>query len=264
MTGFLTEPALTGSLQTGMSIFLRCEHIVKVYGESVVLPGVSLEPPQGGVTALLGASGCGKTTLLNILAGFVRPDSGEVTLRGRICSRPGPDRGVVFQDSALFPWLDARDNVALGLRAGGASRKRAADKAEEWLERVGLADCAERFPAALSGGQRQRVALARALALEPEVLLMDEPFAALDAMTREQMQILLASLQERLHMTVLLVTHDMAEACLLADVALVMGTGRGIVRGMSIRDARPRDMTDSSFAANLTGIRRLMSEAAAG
>lgn len=241
-----------------MSDFFHCENIVKRYGERMILPGVSLTPRPHGITALLGASGCGKTTLLDILAGFTTPDTGAVYLRGRPCGGPGPDRGVVFQEAALFPWMSAADNVAAGLVANGLSKQQAQDTAAMWLERVGLAEHATQFPSELSGGQRQRVALARVLALEPEVLLMDEPFAALDAMTREQMHVLVADLQSRLNTTILLVTHDMAEACLLANDIHIMGTGQGIIHSFSIDLPRPRDITDANLNAVIRQLRQHM------
>lgn len=247
-----------------MMPILQCENLTKTYGNRVVLPGVSLELRRGEVAALLGASGCGKSTLLDILAGFTRPDAGEVRLEGRPCTKPGPERGVVFQDAALFPWLSAGDNIVLGVAANGCPREQAVRRAGDWLDRVGLTDCAARPPTKLSGGQRQRVALARALALEPRVLLMDEPFAALDAITGEQMQALFASLQSRLNMAALLVTHDMTEACLLADVVHIMGTGRGLVHSLLIEEPRPRNMTDAAFTVNLLRLRRFLGEVGDG
>jgi len=241
-----------------MSGFFCCKNIIKSYGDRVILPGITLTPRPHGITALLGVSGCGKTTLLDILAGFTAPDSGSVHLQGRLCFGPSPDRGMVFQEAALFPWLNAADNVAVGFVANGCPRKQALAVAQTWLERVGLARHTFQFPSELSGGQRQRVALARILALEPKVLLMDEPFAALDAMTREQMHTLIADLQDRLKTTILLVTHDMSEACILADDIHIMGTGQGIIHSFSIDMPRPRDITDPKVMTLLREVRQSM------
>lgn len=188
-----------------------------------VLSGVGLSLRRGEVLALLGPSGCGKSTLLNILAGFVPSDAGRVLLEGRPCAAPGPERAVVFQEDALFPWLTARENVELGLRAAGTGAAEARRTADGMLDMVGLAGCGGQLPAALSGGMRQRVALVRALAVRPKVLLMDEPFAALDAMTRDQMHDVLVDLHAATGVTIVFVTHDVAEAAFLADTVAVMG-----------------------------------------
>ncbi|WP_235731787.1 ABC transporter ATP-binding protein [Fundidesulfovibrio putealis] len=207
---------------------------------------IGLTLRQGEVLALLGSSGCGKSTLLNILAGFLEPDSGRILLEGHACGAPGPDRAVVFQEDALFPWLTASENVTLGLKAKGVSASRAGEQALGMLGRVGLDGFHDHLPGALSGGMRQRVALARVLALEPKVLLMDEPFVALDAITREQMQDLLAELHKALNMTILFVTHDIAEAVRLADTIIVMGReGQGFRARFQVDS--PRNMHGMAF-----------------
>lgn len=219
---------------------LEARGIVKGYaGGGLVLPGVTLILGQGDILALLGPSGCGKSTLLGILAGFLAADAGEVLLDGRPCGGPGPDRAVVFQEDALFPWLTALENVTLGLGAAGLPKVARREWAWAMLARVGLSGFEGHRPGALSGGMRQRVALARALALSPRVLLMDEPFAALDAITRGQMHELLIELHETMDMAVLLVTHDAAEAVRLADVVQVMGrAGQGLAASLAV--AAPR------------------------
>ena len=219
---------------------LEARGIIKGYaGGALVLPGVTLTLGQGDILALLGPSGCGKSTLLGVLAGFLPADAGEVLLDGRPCGGPGPERVVVFQEDALFPWLTALENVALGLGAAGLPKAARREQARAMLARVGLSGFEGRLPGALSGGMRQRVALARVLALSPRVLLMDEPFAALDAITRGQMHELLIELHATMNMAILLVTHDVAEAVRLADVVHVMGrAGSGLAASLAV--AAPR------------------------
>ena len=221
---------------------LEARGIVKRYaGDRLVLPGLDLTLRRGQILALLGPSGCGKSTLLNILAGFVAADAGEVLLEGRACHGPGPDRAVVFQEDALFPWLTALENVTLGLRAAGLSRPMQREQARRMVSLVGLNGFEGHLPGALSGGMRQRLALARVLALSPKVLLMDEPFAALDAITRGQMHELLLDLHAALGMSLFMVTHDVAEAVGLADVVHVMGrAGQGLLRSFPMAIPRPR------------------------
>lgn len=226
---------------------LMASDITKSYAGRVVLPAVDLDLSPGKIVALLGPSGCGKTTLLNILAGFEQPDKGEVRLRNEPCAGPGPDRAVVFQDDALFPWLTALENTD----PRGVRQK----EAGELLRLVGLHGFEHHLPRELSGGMRQRVALARALALRPDILLMDEPFASLDAITREQMQDLLLELHSRFGMATLLVTHDVREATLLADTVLVMtGNGHLAVR-LDLPWPRPRCRIDTQLISTEETIR---------
>ncbi|MFJ8623717.1 ABC transporter ATP-binding protein [Kitasatospora sp. NPDC093550] len=216
-----------------MSQSIRLEGLTVGYGphrrSAPVLDRTELDLPAGSFTALLGPSGCGKSTVLNAVAGFVRPTAGQVLVGARPVTGPGPDRGVVFQHYALFPWLTARGNVEFALKRLGLPRAERRSRALAALEEVELADGAEKYPAELSGGMQQRVALARALAAEPEVLLMDEPFGALDALTRARMQHLLTRLWQRTGTTVLFVTHDIDEALALAERVLVLGGKPGRV-----------------------------------
>jgi NitT/TauT family transport system ATP-binding protein len=201
---------------------------------------VSLTVGEGEFLCLLGPSGCGKSTLLNLLAGFVSPTHGTVRFAGEPVTGPGPERAVVFQDAALFPWLNARRNVEFGLRH--LPRKERRGTAEAMLAQVGLADFAHAHPHELPGGMRQRVAIARALALKPKVLLMDEPFGALDANTREHLQDELLRLWEAYRITVVFVTHNVQEAAYLADRAVVMGPAPHSLRGWrTVGIPRPRD-----------------------
>ncbi len=191
--------------------------------EATVLDGFSLEVPAGALTVLIGPSGCGKTTLLNHVAGFTRPDSGEIEIDGRVVSAPGADRGVIFQQDALLPWMSVIDNVAFGLRLAGVKGGERHEVAQHLLELVDLGAYARHHVWELSGGMKQRVSLARALAADPATLLMDEPFGALDALTREQMQTLLLRVWLRTGKRIVLVTHDIEEAVFLASDLVMLG-----------------------------------------
>jgi NitT/TauT family transport system ATP-binding protein len=209
------------------------------------LEQIDVAVDRGEMICILGRSGCGKTTLLNILAGFVPPTAGRVLLAGRPVSQPGPDRCVVFQEDALFPWLTVEENIAFGVRAPKRSLQA---EVEHFLSLVGLTEFGGYLPREISGGMMQRVALARVLILKPAVLLMDEPFAALDATTREEMQDLLLGLWGKLQHTILFVTHDVAEAVKMADRILLMDKDPGRIREeIRIDLPRPRIKETSRF-----------------
>lgn len=213
--------------------------------------------PQGRVTALknvsfsvhrrefmcvIGASGCGKSTLVRILAGLETASEGEVLVSGERVAGPGPDRGMVFQGYTLFPWLTVKQNVMFGLKMAGHSEATAESEAMQWIDLVGLADSAEVYPHQLSGGMKQRVAIARALANQPRILLMDEPFGALDAQTRAQMQSYLLQIWQQVDITILFITHDLDEAVYLSDRVLVLDRHPGRVQEViEVAVPHPRD-----------------------
>src|SRR5882672_5242448 len=218
-------------------------------GSVTGLGGVSFDIEASEFLCLLGPSGCGKTTLLNIIAGFLKPTGGEISIGGRAVSGSGMDRGIVFQDFAqLFPWRTAIGNVAFGLEMKGMPKAERDRVALAQLKLVKLEKFAGSYPHHLSGGMQQRVAIARALAYNPSVLLMDEPFAALDALTRDEMQRLLADVWRETRKTVIYVTHNVAEAVYLADRVVVMTPHPGTVKAtIDITLPRPRDPLSVEF-----------------
>lgn len=210
-------------------------------GRTVAADRVSFQVARGEFVCLLGPSGCGKSTVLNAIAGFETPYEGEVRVSGRPVTKPGPDRGMVFQQPNLFPWKSVRGNIAHGPRMSGKSRPEVAEITDSLIEMVGLKRFADAYPHTLSGGMQQRVALARALANKPGVLLMDEPFGALDAQTRVVMQEHLLRIWQQVRATIVFVTHDVDEAIFLADRVLIMSAGPGrIKRDLQVALPRPR------------------------
>ncbi len=229
---------------------LRIEALGKRYGAVEALRGADLVVQRGEFICLLGASGCGKSTLLRVVAGFESPTAGRVSVSGKPVTGPGPDRGMVFQDYGLFPWLTVRQNVGFGPRARGLPRAEVARTADRFVAAVGLQRSAEAYPHQLSGGMKQRVAIARVLANQAELVLMDEPFGALDAMTRERLQDELLGIWAAQRLTVLFVTHAIEEAILLADRVVVMSPGPGhIVADIAIALPRRRDVASPEFNA---------------
>ncbi len=212
------------------------------------LRSVNLNIDKGEFVCLIGASGCGKSTLLRIIAGFEQPSSGQVSLYENAITGPGSDRGMVFQDYALFPWMTVRENIGFGPRQKGLAKKYVNEITDEYLNMVGLEKFADRYPMQLSGGMKQRVAIARVLANECEVLLMDEPFGALDALTRESLQQELLEIWARTHVTVIFVTHSVEEAVVLSDRVVVMTAGPGRIEAdVAIELARPREVSAIDF-----------------
>jgi NitT/TauT family transport system ATP-binding protein len=216
------------------------------------LAGVNFEVEEGEFLAIIGASGCGKSTLLRIIDGLLPPTRGQVLLHGRAVDSPGPDRGVVFQQSNLLPWRTVLRNVEFGLECQGVGTRERRERARGYVEMVGLAGFERYYPGQLSGGMQQRVGLARAFATEPEILLLDEPFGALDAQTRVLLQGELERIWSEHRRTAILVTHDIEEAIYLADRVLVMSSRPGRVKEVvSIGFPRPRSdavRSDPAFA----------------
>ncbi|NLX49018.1 MAG: ABC transporter ATP-binding protein [Methanospirillum sp.] len=220
-------------------------------GEPVVaLKGISLEVPEGEFVCILGPSGCGKTTLLRIIAGLERPTEGRVLVDGEEVDGPTPRLGMIFQDYSLFPWRRVIDNISFGLELAGVEKADRAATAREYLDLVGLGGFASAYPYELSGGMRQRVAVARALATNPAVVLMDEPFGALDAQTRNAMQREILEIWEKTRKTVLFVTHSVDEAVFLADRIVVLTARPGRIREVAtFSEPRPRNRTSDGCAA---------------
>jgi len=216
--------------------------------EIVALDGVDLDIAEDEFLTILGPSGCGKTTLLNIVAGFEAASGGEVRLDHETIRAPGPDRGVVFQEYALFPWLSVEQNIEFGLRERGVPRAERRARVHRQIASVGLSGFEKRYPQELSGGMRQRVALARVLVNDPKILLMDEPFAALDAQTRTLMQDELLRVWSRDRRTALFITHNIEEAILLGDRVVVMTARPGRIKEIvMVTLPRPRDVTSADF-----------------
>lgn len=254
MTGYNTDTLLHRISQSPKQKpkgdpLLVIEDVSKIYptpeGPNTVLSGVNLTVHEGEFICLIGHSGCGKSTLLNMVAGFSRPTHGEVTLKGKRITEPGPDRMMVFQNYALLPWLSAFENIYLAVDAVYTNRPHSKKKemVTELLEMVGLTEAADKRPSQLSGGMKQRVAIARALAIRPEILILDEPFGALDAITKEELQEELLKIWTEYGVTVLMITHDIDEALFLADRVVMMTNGPAAHIGevMEIPFQRPRN-----------------------
>lgn len=225
---------------------LRVEGLSKTFqtpkGQIRALHELSFDIHRREFITVIGPSGCGKTTLIRILAGLDFPTSGQVLLKGKKVDGPSAEQGMVFQDYTLFPWLTVKKNIMFGLEVKGVGRMRAEAEASEWLEMVGLSKFAEVYPSQLSGGMKQRVAIARSLANQPEILLLDEPFGALDAQTRSSMQAYLLSIWRNVDVTIFFVTHDLDEAIYLSDRILVLRANPGEIDELiEVPVPRPRD-----------------------
>jgi ABC-type nitrate/sulfonate/bicarbonate transport system ATPase subunit len=230
---------------------LEIRDVGKIYntkaGETTALEKTSFTVADGEFVTILGPSGCGKSTILRIVAGLEESNSGQVLLDGKEINGPGPDRGMVFQSYTLFPWLNVKDNITFGLKLKGVSQKERDDLARHYLQLIGLEGFEKHYPIQLSGGMKQRVAIARALANDPKILLMDEPFGALDAQTRTIMQEVLLKAWEDTKKTILFITHDVDESIFLADSVYVMTARPGrLKKKIPITLARPREYSMKS------------------
>ncbi len=233
---------------------ISIQHVDKVFktphNEVVALRDISIEIPQGQFVCLLGPSGCGKSTLLNAVAGFSLPSSGSILVDGKTVSEPGPDRGMVFQEYALFPWMTVAENVAFGLSIKKVPKAEISQKVDSLLDKLKLGEFRNRYPKDLSGGMRQRVAIARVLALDSPILLMDEPFGALDALTRRTLQEELLRIWAEWKKTILFVTHSIDESIFLADRIIVLSYRPGTLKkDVVVELPRPRDASSESFSA---------------
>lgn len=253
------EPAIDNLAQASNPAFamptrpqIRIDDVSMVFGGKdttvTALKNINFDIAPGEFVSLLGPSGCGKSTLLNAIAGFIAPTSGTITVEGKPVAAPGPDRGMVFQEYALFPWMTVEKNIAFGLEIKGAGAKEINDKVEELLGILKLREFRKRFPKDLSGGMRQRVAIARVLALDPPIMLMDEPFGALDALTRRSLQDELLRIWQKLQKTVVFVTHSIDEAIYLGSRIVVLTYRPGTVKcDLQVALPRPRDTSDPDF-----------------
>ncbi len=247
-------------------VILEVKGLCKTYdshqGPVTALQDINFKTHRREFVCVIGPSGCGKSTLIRILAGLESHSSGEVLLDGQPVNGPGRDRGMVFQGYTLFPWLTVKKNVMFGLEVNNAGRNEAESQARQWLELVGLSKFADHYPHQLSGGMKQRVAIARALANQPRILLMDEPFGALDAQTRAKMQSHLLEIWKNIDITILFITHDLDEAIFLADRILVLKAHPGAVQELiEVPVPRPRSamqITSPEFQATKARLEALI------
>jgi len=246
-------------------IKLKAVGITKVFDDGnrkvTAIRDFNLEVRENEFTVIVGPSGCGKSTFLYLVAGFENPTSGQIFLDGKLITGPGPDRGFVFQEPTLYPWKTVLGNVMFGLEIMGMPKQEAKDKAMKYITMVGLKGFENAYPHTLSGGMKQRVGIARALAYDPEVLLMDEPFGALDAQTRKVMQQELMRIWEKTKKTVIFVTHSVIEAVYLADTIVVMTARPGRIKGVIEVDLpRPRSYTDKRYLSIREKVLALLEE----
>jgi len=237
---------------------IEIENATCAFGSYVAVQNATLTLARGEFVAIVGPTGCGKSTLLNVAAGLLKPTEGKASSFGEPITTINRDAGYMFQIDSLLPWLTARDNVALGLELRGVAKPMANEQAKAWLQRVGLGGHAEKYPRQLSGGMKKRVALAQLFVLEPKILLMDEPFSALDIQTRQLMENELLELWSTERRAVLFVTHDLEEAISLADRVVVLGSGPGSrpIADFVVDLPRPRDVTEIMHTARYSELHK--------
>ncbi|RXF73070.1 ABC transporter ATP-binding protein [Hansschlegelia zhihuaiae] len=272
MSGSLALPEQSEDVRARFARIKAREEILQVRGlvkrvpsgsgERTILGGIDLVTHRREFLCVVGPSGCGKSTLIRTIAGLEEAQGGDILVTGRPVHGPGPDRAMVFQGYTLFPWLSVLRNVMFGLEMAGLPKAEADRQARQWLTLVGLEPYADAYPAQLSGGMKQRVAIARALAIQPRILLMDEPFSALDARTRARMQAYLVDIWRKIDVTILFITHDLDEAVLLADRILVLKANPGeVVELMEVPALRPpggRSLDDPALEATLARLESLI------
>lgn len=269
----IQQPAVKARLDRlkARNVILRVSNLDKVFRngkrETTALHNISFETHRREFLCIIGPSGCGKSTLIRILAGLEDRSAGQVLLDGKPVQGPGRERGMVFQGYTLFPWLTVKKNVMFGLRMNDVSRAEAAKQADEWLNLIGLENFADSYPHQLSGGMKQRVAIIRALVNHPRILLMDEPFSALDAQTRARMQSYLLEIWKKVDITIIFITHDLDEAIFLADRILVLSAHPGRVEELiEVPLERPRraeQLNSAEFAATKARLEALIHTTAA-
>jgi NitT/TauT family transport system ATP-binding protein len=232
--------------------------IQKSFGNVLAMENISCTIHEREFVAIIGPSGCGKSTFLYLIAGFEKPSRGELSINDRPITGPGPDRGVVFQEFVLFPWLTVLRNITLGLDIKGVKREDAEERARKWIRLTGLSGFENAYPSTLSGGMKQRVAIARALTYDPEVLLLDEPFGALDVQTKNYMIMDLQKLWLEANRTIVMITHSVSESVLMADRVLVLSSRPSrIIADVAIKLPHPRDLRDPAvrrFEDEITGV----------
>ena len=235
-------------------LFIQIKNLSKIYKkdekETVAIEHFDLDIKKGELISIVGPSGCGKTTILRMIAGLLEPTAGEILIAGEPCSGPGPDRGMVFQDFALLPWRSVIKNVEFGLEVAGVPKQERRERAERYLEAVGLSDFKDARISELSGGMKQRVGIARALVNKPDVLLMDEPFGALDAQTRNTTQAELIKILDKTDQTIIFITHSVDEAVYLSDRIIVLTKRPATIKEIvEVPWPRPRDRASPEFTA---------------
>ncbi|MCT7983202.1 ABC transporter ATP-binding protein [Laspinema sp. A4] len=235
---------------------LEVKRLYKSFDRLVVLENINLHLQANEFVCIVGASGCGKSTLLNIIAGLATPTSGTVLIDGEPVLGPGCDRGMIFQNYSLFPWLTVSDNIGFGLSLKGMTKAERQEKIHYYLEVVGLTKFSNAYPKQLSGGMKQRVAIARALANEPEVLLMDEPFGALDSQTKEQMQQFMIELWSKTQTTILMITHDLEEGIFLSQRIYIMSANPGQIKEEQAISLPPSRTLDTKLTPEFIEIKR--------
>lgn len=236
---------------------LVLNNIKKSFNDKVVLKDINLEIGAGEFVCILGHSGCGKSTMLNLIAGFTKPDSGIISVNQVPISKPNQERGIVFQEHALFPWYTVSENIAFGPTVQGKSKIEVQEIVNKYLKMIGLEQFKNHFPSELSGGMKQRVGIARALAGQPKLLLMDEPFAALDIFTKETMRKELTEIWSELKTTIVFITHDITEAIYLADRIVVMKHGV-IAADKRVPMERPREIETPAFRSLVQELQQML------